>query len=395
LRHPRLVLAPLAASLALGMVSSARAQPAPAQPAPAQPARATPAPEPDARAEDDCDDDPRPKKFATSALGTAAALVPGVLVHGSGHLVTGEKTTGLRLLALEGAGLGVLATGFIPIVFTGASRRLIGPAIALSASGAGLFVISFLADIYGVVAPAGGVGAPFRIAPTLQTSLGYRYVYDPVFSYRNFMVQEIDYRSGPWRVHPSAWFAMGDTNSRVRAHFAYRLTGPLPERNPPSRDGSFLDLETAITRHTFTKERFATTTGEIAIAGRLDMGRLGPSLRGSFAEMSLGVALQAYSYRARGTTADVGELLLARFGYGMYVGWPGSPRSEIMIYYDHRHDDFAAGTKITGLGSGVIGHVGAEGRFFASDHWGIAAETAIGSAYVMGLSILYRTGNPL
>ena len=347
------------------------------------------------RTDHDCDDERPPKKFGTSALGTAAALVPGVVVHGTGHLVVGDTKTGLRLLALEGAGLGVLATGFIPLVATGASRRLIGPAIALTATGVGLFAISFLADIYGVVAPTGGVGSPFRTAPTLQTALGYRYVYDPVFAYRNFMVQEIDYRTGRWRVHPSAWFALDDTNSRVRAHFAYRLTGPLPEGNPGARDGSFLDLETAVTRHTFTSEGFATATGEIAVAGRLDMARIGPSLRGSFAEMSVGWALQAYSYRARGTRADVGELLLARFGYGMYIGWPGSPRAEVMIYYDHRHDDFAAGFKMTGLGSGTIGHFGAEGRLFVSDHWGVAAEAAFGSAYVTGLSILYRQGNPL
>jgi hypothetical protein len=335
------------------------------------------------------------KSFATSAWGTAAALVPGIVAHGTGHLVIGDTKTGLRLLALEGAGIGVLATGFIPIIATGASRRLIGPAVALTATGFGLFAISFLADVYGVVAPTGGFGAPFRVAPTIETALGYRYVYDPVFSYRNFMVQEIDYRTGRWRFHPSAWFAMGDTNSRLRADVAYRVTGPLPEGHPPARDGSFLDFGIALTRHSFTAERFATTTGEVMVAGRLDMARVGPSLRGSFAEMSLGWALQAYSYRARGTKADVGELLLARFGYGMYVGWPGSPRGEVMIYYDHRHDGFTAGFKMPGLGSGVIGHFGAEGRLFVSDHLGVAAELAFGSAYVTGLSILYRQGNPL
>jgi hypothetical protein len=335
------------------------------------------------------------RELGKSVLGTAAAIVPGVLVHGTGHLVVGDSLTGLRLLTLEGAGLGVLATGFLPIVMSGASRRLIGPAVALSAAGAGLFAISFLADVYGLVAPAGGVGAPMRVAPTLQTAIGYRYVYDPVFSYRNFMVQEIDYRTGAWRLHPSAWFALDDTNARLRAHVAYRLTGPRPEGNPLARDGSFLDLEAALTRHAFTTNRFVTTTGEIAVAGRLDMSRVGPSLRGSFAELSVGWALQAYSYAARGTTADLGELLLARFAYGIYVGWPGSPRGEIAVYYDHRHDGFAAGFKMPGLGSGVIGHFGAEARLFVDRRWGVAAEAVVGSAYVTGLSILYRHGGPL
>jgi hypothetical protein len=384
------VVASVALLLSLGPPESARADtPATARETPAVPMVDGETPDDDAAA-------PATRREpGRSALGTAAAILPGALVHGTGHLVVGDSKTGLRLLALEGAGLGMLAAGFVPIVLSGASRRLIGPAAALSGAGVGLFAISLLADVYGVAAPAGGVGAPFRVAPTLQMSLGYRYVYDPVFSFRNFMVQELDYRTGAWRLHPSAWFAFDDTNSRLRGHVAYRLSGPRPRGSPPSPDGSFLDLEAAITRHAFTSERFTTTTGEIAVAGRLDMARVGPSLRGSFAEMSVGYAMQAYSYAVRATTADLGELLLLRFAYGMYLGFAGSPRGEVAIYYDHRHDDFAAGLKMPGLGSGVIGHFGAEGRLFLTSQWGIAAEAAFGSAYVTGLSILFRHGDPL
>jgi hypothetical protein len=382
------VVASVALLLSLGAPERARAD---------TPTRETPAvPMVDVETPDDDAGAPATRReFGRSALATAAAVVPGALVHGTGHLVVGDSKTGLRLLALEGAGLGMLAAGFVPLVMSGASRRLIGPTAALTAAGVGLFAISFLADVYGVVAPAGGVGAPLRVAPTLQMSLGYRYVYDPVFSFRNFMVQELDYRTGAWRLHPSAWFAFDDTNSRLRGHVAYRLTGPRPSGDPPAPDGSFLDLEAAITRHAFTSQKFTTTTGEVSIAGRLDMVRVGPSLRGSFAEMSVGYAMQAYSYAVRATTADLGELLLLRFAYGMYLGFPGSARGEVAIYYDHRHDDFAAGMKMPGLGSGVIGHFGAEGRLFLTSQWGIAAEAAFGSAYVTGLSILYRHGDPL
>ena len=397
----RLFLVSIASLLALGARSASAETGAPAAPAPTHGATATPAapndetmPADDTRAEE-CDSEQPRRSVALSAAGTALAIVPGALVHGTGHLVVGDTKTGLRLLALEGAGLGVLATGFIPIVLSGASRRLIGPAAALSAAGVGLFAISFLADIYGVVAPASGVGAPMLNAPSLVAAIGYRYVYDPVFAYRNFMVQEIDYRTGSWRIHPSAWFAFDDTNARLRAHFAYRLTGPRPLGHPESPDGSFVDLEAAITRHAFTSNRFSTTTAEVAVAGRLDMARIGPSLRGSFAEMSAGLATQAYSYAIRGTTADLGELLLVRFGFGMYIGFPGNPRGEISLYYDHRHDDYAAGLKLTGLGSGVAGHFGADARLYLTRQWGVAAEAAVGSAYITGLSILFRHGGPL
>jgi hypothetical protein len=388
------IVASAAVLLSLCATERARAgAPAPERETPAPPTTGGRAPDPDEPAAE------RPtREFGRSALGTAAAVVPGLVVHGTGHLVIGESKTGLRLLAIEGVGLGTLAAGFVPGLLSGASRRVMGPALALGATGLGLIAISFLADVYGVVAPAGGVGVPFRVAPTLQVSLGYRYVYDPVFSYRNFVVQDIDYRTGPWRLHPSAWFALDDTNSRLTAQVAYRLSGPRPRGDsPPSSDGSFLDLEAAITRHAFTSEGFTTTAGELVIAGRLDMSRVGPSLRGSFAEMSLGVAMQAYSYAARGTTADVAERLLTRFAYGLYLGFAGSPRGEVAIYHQSRQDGFAAGLKLPGLANGVVGpgHFGAVGQLFLTSQWGIAMEAAVGSAYVTGLSIVYRHGEPL
>ena len=71
--------------------------------------------------------------------------------------------------------------------------------------------------------------------------------------------------------------------------------------------------------------------------------------------MGVGIALQAYAYDTSAASADIGELLLARFGYGMYIGRRGGPRGEVSLYYDHRHDDFAAGLKTAGLVSGVAG----------------------------------------
>jgi hypothetical protein len=358
----------------------------PASPADrAAPADCTASPEADA-----CEPLPH-----VNAVSVTTTFLPGLLVHGSGHLAGGDTKTGSRLLALEGVGLGLLAAGFVPIVLTGTSRRVVGTAAALTVVGVGLFAISFLADVYGMAAPAGGFGAPPIFTPVLQTALGYRYVYDPVFSYRQFLVQDIDVRTGPWRLHPSAWFALDDTNARLRAHVAYRLTGPMPNGQPASRDGSFIDIEGALTRHAFTSNRFAITTAEVAIAGRFDMGRIGPSLRGSFAEMGVGVALQVYAYDTTAASADVEDLLLARFGYGMYIGRIGGPRGEMTLYYDHRHDEFAAGLKTGGLVSGVAGHFGIAAHLYVSDHWGLAAEAAVGSAYVTGLSVLFRHGDPL
>jgi hypothetical protein len=324
-----------------------------------------------------------------------AAIVPGLVLHGSGHVVMGDSRTGSRLLVLEGVGLGTLALGFVPTVLSGASRRLVGPGVALSVVGGGLFVISALADLYGVVAPPGGFGEPSRLPPVFQAEVGYRYVYDPVFAYRNFVLYEIDYRAGWMRLHPSAWFALDDRTSRWRVPLGVRLIGPRPSPSPESIDGSFVDIEAALTRHADLTDRFIITTGELSVLGRLDMRRFARSLTGSFAELGLGWATQSYHYDVKGASGDVGELLLGRVGYGMYVGWPGTARGEVMLYYDHRHDDFAAGLKLPGIGSGVAGHFGLLARFFVSDHWGFAAEAVAGSAYVTGVSLLFRQGERL
>jgi hypothetical protein len=331
----------------------------------------------------------RPRR---SVLAAGAAIVPGIVVHGSGHFVAGDGATGRKLLALEGAGVATLAVGFVPLVLSGASRRIVGPAAALSVVGVGLFAISTLADLYGVLAPPGGFGAPFRLAPSIQTELGYRYVYDPVFSYRHFAFYEIDGRLGSWRAHPSAWFDLEGSASRVRVPIAFRFVGPTPKPAEPSIDGSYVEIETALTRHADLPDRFVTTTGELSVQGRLDLQRFAPSLAGSFAELGLGWALQRYGYEVKDVPADVGELLLGRFGYGVYVGWPGGPRGEAMLYYDHRHDDFAAGLKLSGIPSGVGGHFGFLARGFVSEHWGMSVEAMAGSAYVMGASMLFRQG---
>jgi len=330
-----------------------------------------------------------------NALGVAAAIVPGILVHGAGHFAAGDPETASRLLVLEGVGLETLAAGFIPIVLTGASRRVVGPAAALSVFGVGMFAVSLLSDVYGVATPEGGFGSSPGTVATLQIGGGYRYVYDPVFAYRNFLAYDIDYRVGRWRIEPSAWVALDSDNSRLRALASFRFLGPLPDREPGGHDGSYLDLEAAVTRHAYGSDRFATTTGELQIAARIDLDHLASSLAGSFAEASLGGALAGYHYDVSGAANDVGDLLLARFAYGVYFGQVGRPRGEAMLYYDHRHDDFAAGLKLTGLASGIAGHFGVDGRVYLTDRWGVSAEAAVGSAYVAGVSLLFRHGDPL
>ena len=78
---------------------------------------------------------------------------------------------------------------------------------------------------------------------------------------------------------------------------------------------------------------------------------------------------------------------------GVAFGRAGDPfRGEAKIYYDHRHDDDAGGLLASGLVSGVFGHVGVEGLWLSRSGWGARAYGEVGSAGVLGLSLLYRIG---
>jgi hypothetical protein len=379
----------LCASVALFAASPADAADANAEPGAPKGSSAAEAP-PAPRA----GDPPSRPSGGRRALAIGAAVVPGFVAHGTGHYVLGDPRTGSRLLLAEGVGLGATAVGGVSLFLTGASRYLVAPLAALTIAGVGVFAVSWFADIYGVAAGPDGTGVPLLLAPRLETELGYRYIYDPQFAYRSFFVSGFDLRLSDFRVEPSAWTALDDANARFRLLSAWRIFGPRPAPAPRARDGSRLELQAAATHHRYDSDGFNTVTVELALDGRLDLERWAEPLRGSFADFGVGAALEAYDYDVPdlGFGSDVEQMLLARFGFGMYLGDPAERGGEVVVYYDHRHDDFAAGLKMTGLGSGIPGHFGAQARYYFNHDFGLLLDVQGGSAYIAGMSLLYRVG---
>jgi hypothetical protein len=142
----------------------------------------------------------------------------------------------------------------------------------------------------------------------------------------------------------------------------------------------------------FASDGFDVITPEWHVDGRLDLARAGRSLAGSFVEGQVGAGLELYAFDASGS--HLGDnafgLLLARFGFGVYFGDGGRQSGEALLYYDHRHDDFAAGLGVQGIGSGILGHMGLSGRYFVTREWGLVGLLEVGSAVVSGLSVRYR-----
>jgi hypothetical protein len=330
------------------------------------------------------------------ALPVAVAVVPGALVHGAGHLAAGDPDGARTLLFLEGVGLGAMALALATLVASGASRRIVAPAAAVGIAGSGLFFGSWFGDVYGTATPDRARGEPRTVLPAVEASLGYRHVVDPTFSYRSFLVSALDLRLGRVRLAPEGWFALGHANERVRGLVSYRVSGPLPasprgEAPERARDGSFVDLEVAGVRHAFPPERFAMTQLELGVAGRLDLARVYRSLGGSFLEGSLGYALARHDYAAEGAPVDTFDQLLARWAYGVYVGGrDSSRRAEISLAYEHRHDGYAAGMKLTGLLSGVPGNAALRALAWLTPELGGLVDVQVGSAWVFGGSLLVR-----
>jgi hypothetical protein len=268
------------------------------------------------------------------------------------------------------------------------------PVSALFAmTGVALFSGSWLFDVYGVAVPGHARGAAEARPGRLVSFLGYRYVYDPLFEYRHFVIQGFDLWHGAFRMSPQLDVSPDDGNARYRAVFSTRLLGA--RRQSPRKglaDGSFLDLNAGYTHHRFPRDGFDVTTGELSTSTRLDVRHLDPKLFGMFFDWGVGVGLSRYGYEATGAASDANTLLLMNFGLGAYLGDPARRGGEARLYYDHRHDDFAAGLKLRRFGSGVLGHFGADVRYYLTPEFGAHLDFQVGSAYVTEASILYRPG---
>jgi hypothetical protein len=333
-----------------------------------------------------------PSPARSRLLPAAAAVVPGFVLHGSGQLALGQTNTAKQLMLMEGVGLGLFLSGGLTVVFTGASRYFTGPAATAAIAGFGLFSTSYLVDIYGSVATEQGAALSRNRGPARwETELGYRRIQDPEFSYRDFLVERVSRQIGPFRVNPSGWFSTRGDTARYRLEGQYRLLGNVD--NPRPRDLSFLDVTLGFVHQRNRPERFNTSLAELSLDARYDFARLGPTLRGAFMELGAGYALGRIDYQLNGLPAphDLETLLLGRIGFGVTLRGASAPGSELVVYYDHRHDDYVAGLKLTGIPSGIAGHFGVGGRWFVSESVGVALDAQAGSAYLAGASLLFRT----
>jgi hypothetical protein len=331
---------------------------------------------------------PPPVSPGRRAVAIAASVIPGVLVHGSGQWVLHQPKTGQRLLLLEGIGVGSALVSGAGLALTGASRYTVAPFAIGALAGLGLFSLTLLADVYGALAPDGGTGSAETIRPRLTVWTGLRYVHDPLFSHSSLLSHGFTWDTGPVSIAPSLDFALDSSNRRYELAVARRLLGKTA--NERAESGSVLDLTAGVSDHAYHEEGFGFTNLELRVGGRLDLQAIGPRLTGSFGEAEFGYARQLLRYD--GLDGDATDELLARIGFGIYLGHPGAVHGEARVAYNHRRDTFAGGLHLPGLPAGYAGYVEQRTELFFLREFGAALEVQYGSAFVAGAFLLLRPG---
>jgi len=312
-----------------------------------------------------------------------AAIFPGVLVHGAGSFVLGERRTAKRLLVVEGVGVAAAVLGAAAVGGTGGSPYAVWPGVPLALTGVGLFLPTWLADIW---VAAGGErvrGGPRGTPPwSLELSaLGLR---DP---YRTRALAGAAARVELGRLGLGAAGLLdaqgdartGELEARWRICGAAAAAGPIAE-------GSRLFVRVAARYHRDDPDDVSLATAEAEVVLRAELRRLDPLLAGMFAQLSTGLGVERATY-AR-DAHDVGALLLGGFAWGAYLG----RRGEVALFYDHRRDHLAGGL-FTGRASGFVGSFGVGAQLAVAGPWGVRGEVQVGNAWVGTLALRYEGGS--
>ena len=333
--------------------------------------------------------EPKPRTpIVSRPIAVAGSVVPGMLVHGTGSWLTGDSETGKTLLLAEGIGFGLTAGSITGLALTGAARDYAGLFISTAIVGMGLFTLSFFADVYHTAVPHPFGQHPGSV-PWMTTEVGLLWIDNPRLRLGPVVVTSTTLRWDRWSASLLANQAPAALHSSMRLEAGYRLLGAPTGRGIAPTGGSHLTAHLAFEDSRYRQASYLTRGAELRLTTRVDSEDALPNVAGAFFEGELGYARRRTRYEIFDTS--VGDsLLLGGFGFGVYHGDPTTCGGETRIYYDHRHDGYAAGLLMAGLGSGTIGHFGVESTHFFSPTWGIRTNAEIGAAAVFGVHLVAR-----
>lgn len=315
-----------------------------------------------------------------------ASLVPGVLVHGAGSWVLGERRTAKRLAIAGWIGFAAIAVGGAAVGITGGAPEMTIWGVPVIIAGAGLAIPTWVEDIWRSAGGGrGGLRGEAHARSPWWIEVGTTWLHD---AYRERGLARGAARVEIGRV-ALATAGLLDVEGRARTGevgVGFRLWG-APATGDVVGDGSRLEVRTAVRRHADDDDRIAITTVEAEVAMRADLLRLDPGLAGSFVELSLGMGGERVRYAD--TVSDADSLFLGRFGWGLYLG----RHSEAVVFYDHRRDSLAGGIA-AGRAAGFVGCVGAQVDLRLGGPFALAGGVEIGSGWVTTVGLRYHGDRP-
>ncbi|MFN0253158.1 MAG: hypothetical protein ACKV2T_40165 [Kofleriaceae bacterium] len=315
-------------------------------------------------------------------VGTMIAASPaGFLARGVGSFLTNDSRTAKRLAKLAGIGMGLVIAGGVPAGVSGGNPYLLIPFVPMMIAGTGMFMQTWAADIFNA-AGVDEIGQP-RARTPWALEAGVLWTHD---AYRDRVLFRGAARVASGRLEFGATAYVNDTQQTYLGgdlSIGVRLLG-CEANGWWIDDGSYLLVRGIARLRDDNEDNVQVTTGELELAGRLDLYRVANVLDGSFAEMALGGGMERAVFARED---EKGGLLLGRFGYGVYLG----RRGEAQLFYDHRRDGFAGGIAAY-RAAGFMGSVGAIVDLRLAGRWAMRAELEIGSAWVSSLGLRYQGG---
>ncbi len=314
-------------------------------------------------------------------LAISAALVPGVLMHGSGHYALGDEQTAWRLLKMEGLGIALMGVGGGLLGLTGSDEHPAALYVPLLAGGAALFAGSFLADFLGVslsgVRSGEAATVPTRLRPGAlgRVALGYRFVRHPALDGSHLLRATASVRAGAARL---ALTAEADSRDRYRA-FEAEASYRLPWR-PLS--AATVDVGFDMAQRRLPVDGVTSTPVALWLEAAWLLDRYVPSLPGAYARGRLGFGVESVDYLGvAGRSDDLLPFVVAVAGIGLRLG-----RVDVEASYDQRQDGLPGGG-FYGRLPGMLGSIGLAGRLRLSSRWALGSEVRYGTGYTTWIAL--------
>ena len=229
------------------------------------------------------------------------AALPGLVLHGAGHLSLGDYETATALMTMEAAGVLLMVGGALaPVIAQRQTASSAGARQALYA-GAGLFISSYLLDVIGVVRSDGQLAyrtPEQRLGGSL--SLGYRFFATPRYPLTNVIQGALNANFGAVYMRAGTLQDVALQTSRYGGLVGWRFF-----KRPGSEHALFVEGEGGYRR--FRGDgRYDRYDAGALVGGTLDLGVLTPNLRSVFVGVKAGYVHQWFAFpEARAPEVDV------------------------------------------------------------------------------------------